>query len=382
MAKVNSQLYDVFISYSSEDYEWASAIFNNLVAKGLQPFLDKERLQPGLSWESQLVSALNQSRHILVVWSHHAAHSEWVRRETSYFDWKIHSQPEGTALPGRMVFLLLEGDAKAYASMQMITDLKEQGAYKSGIQAISKPQWKGAIEKIERAIKDTKNTLHVPLLILSTTHDRLASLGDQHKPSFAHDLETMLRLMDIPSKDDLLQYYGNHPTNWRPFCSSEQITDILDSLKDEINQLTSPIEFDWEPLNEEFWSSDYAAMQHEVNRLLTKLCVIVIDPLSLYDPEVRDRLNHLDACFDNENAIIMVLAPFAMPEPYAELRKLVQHMAKRLFDHFYDPPMYKHFATCSVHVSDEMDIKRLLLSSLKSQTEYTQPTSVPRYLRF
>src|SRR5438067_8738656 len=109
MALNKAYKYDVFISYKSEDYAWALKLYDSLHNKGLEPFLDRKRLQPGLQWEPQLAEDLRLSQHLVVLWSKRAADSDWVIRETYTFDAIINNLPVGDApVNRRMLFILLE----------------------------------------------------------------------------------------------------------------------------------------------------------------------------------------------------------------------------------------------------------------------------------
>src|SRR2546430_738921 len=79
--------YDVFISYSSKDREWAEKLLNDLKSKGFVPYLDKDRLVSGDDWPKKLVGALKQSQHLIILWSENAANQpKWVYQEHDRFN--------------------------------------------------------------------------------------------------------------------------------------------------------------------------------------------------------------------------------------------------------------------------------------------------------
>jgi hypothetical protein len=55
----------VFISYASEDFDAARRLYNDLKNVGLNPWLDKESILPGLNWEIEIRSAIKNSRYFL-----------------------------------------------------------------------------------------------------------------------------------------------------------------------------------------------------------------------------------------------------------------------------------------------------------------------------
>ena len=59
-------MYDIFISYSLQDQEWAAKLQHDLEARGVNIFRDINRLTPGAVWEKNLQSALRDSHHLVV----------------------------------------------------------------------------------------------------------------------------------------------------------------------------------------------------------------------------------------------------------------------------------------------------------------------------
>lgn len=78
--------YDLFISYSSLDKEWAAKLADALGRKSLKVFIDRQRLEAGRPWEPQLKQALASSQHLVVLWSNNAKQSDWVQKEIAHFD--------------------------------------------------------------------------------------------------------------------------------------------------------------------------------------------------------------------------------------------------------------------------------------------------------
>ncbi|HUM52758.1 MAG TPA: toll/interleukin-1 receptor domain-containing protein [Chitinophagales bacterium] len=59
----------VFISYASEDLEYADKMYDFLEAKGLNPWLDKKKLRVGANWDIEINRALKTSSFILLLLS-------------------------------------------------------------------------------------------------------------------------------------------------------------------------------------------------------------------------------------------------------------------------------------------------------------------------
>lgn len=73
--------YDVFISYSSMQREWAETLARNLTAAGRRVFFDQWRLKPGQKWVKSLHDGASLSRAAVLVASPEAQASGWVQEE-------------------------------------------------------------------------------------------------------------------------------------------------------------------------------------------------------------------------------------------------------------------------------------------------------------
>jgi len=74
-------MYDVFISYSTQDSEIIDGLSKLLRVDGRRVFRDRECIQPGDNWEHELTSALSSAKQFVLFWCCHAEESEWVARE-------------------------------------------------------------------------------------------------------------------------------------------------------------------------------------------------------------------------------------------------------------------------------------------------------------
>lgn len=73
----------IFLSYSRKDDHRAQPLRMILEALGVEVFLDTETIQAGHEWASRLETALRTVHQVVVLWSSHAAESDWVRREVA-----------------------------------------------------------------------------------------------------------------------------------------------------------------------------------------------------------------------------------------------------------------------------------------------------------
>ncbi|WP_397232534.1 TIR domain-containing protein [Pelodictyon phaeoclathratiforme] len=76
---------DIFISYARKDLKRVQPIVKELQKKGWSVFWDLE-IPPGESWRSYIKKRLDESRCVLVLWSHFSITSEWVIAEADEAD--------------------------------------------------------------------------------------------------------------------------------------------------------------------------------------------------------------------------------------------------------------------------------------------------------
>lgn len=366
--------YDVFISYSSKDVAWATQLDKDLTDKGLTTYRDKDRLLGGDEWKKELLAALKQSRHLAVVWSNNADKSEWVRRERYAFE--TISNPVGEAAvqeKRRMIIVMLEGEIKDYGDIQSINEIKEANAYAGGFDNLDPNKWRDVIQKVSEAILNDDASTPIPLAVLAMTRGELLKIDPAIQPDFGPSLNDLIAQLNIGTINDLTQHYGAERLDWRPFGSNYNIRSILDLMEDEINNGRSENEkrleppFRWEPIDKNFWTSIEIA-KRERGKLLssTNLSLIVIDPLSLYYDLVYQRLSFLSKCFENDKSLIMVLSPQTMPTWIDAIRTLIENRGTPFFDYFFKPPIPidKVYANCSVNISNQSDLKRLIRTGL------------------
>lgn len=61
----------VFISYADEDYDYVKNLTDTLEMNGIKVWLDKEKLQPGVSWQKALMNAITNGVYFIACFSQH-----------------------------------------------------------------------------------------------------------------------------------------------------------------------------------------------------------------------------------------------------------------------------------------------------------------------
>ena len=76
-------MHDIFLSYSTKDRDRLKPLFQALAQQGWSVFWDHQSIHTGENWHRKIEEAINNSRCVVVVWSKHSIHSEWVLEEAS-----------------------------------------------------------------------------------------------------------------------------------------------------------------------------------------------------------------------------------------------------------------------------------------------------------
>jgi hypothetical protein len=77
-------MHEVFISYSRHDSDAANALADALSKAGLSVWLDRNAIQEGDAFDTQIEEAIAQTSVVIVIWSTHSVKSHWVRAEAAY----------------------------------------------------------------------------------------------------------------------------------------------------------------------------------------------------------------------------------------------------------------------------------------------------------
>jgi TIR domain-containing protein len=72
----------IFISYASEDEQYARSVYNALKAQGFEPWLDKEDLVPGIDWDRNIKENLRTADFLVLCLTHQAINKRgYVQKE-------------------------------------------------------------------------------------------------------------------------------------------------------------------------------------------------------------------------------------------------------------------------------------------------------------
>ncbi len=345
--------YEVFVSYSSPDREWASRLNGQLRLKSA--FFDRTTIHAGDDWEAKIDEVLMQSKHLVVLWSPHAKDSPWVSREISTF--YTHAKPREHT-DRRLIFVNLQGENTAYKALQQVNKASLQKAYQAQHDA-EQGVWNEVIQEILNGLDPEKRTLQIPLVVLTLTDKRLNELKAEQLKSIEDEFGL--------SRPQIAARYGPRHEDWRPLAGTASIADLLEGMRREIEKaFTEPRRsIAWHKPEATFWDDmDYARQFVEREFQGRELSLLLIDPIALScDHEALKRLNLFHRCFGDHRTVVAVLPPFDMPMLMA-LKKALLNCGTASFDEYFRPrvpPDRRLLAQCVWNTIDSDDIRRHLL---------------------
>src|SRR5437867_4721717 len=99
--RVEARTFRVFVSYSTKDMALVRRVKSALEGAGATVFVAEYSIAPGGSLREEITAAINNCDLFVVLWSKHAASSEWVGPEIGH----------ATGRGKRIVTFVLEADA-------------------------------------------------------------------------------------------------------------------------------------------------------------------------------------------------------------------------------------------------------------------------------
>jgi hypothetical protein len=365
--------YDIFISYSSADRAWAEKLNTELTKRGLKIFLDTKRLTAGDEWEDQLKSALNNSTHMIFLWSLNARNSDWVNKEAAYFSIAV------TGTTRKSIPVILNDSPKAYSSTQAITDITANNFYDAGIATVPQHTWDTITSKIYDSISLADDRIPIRLLVLTLTRAELAQLNFDHKPLFGKTLNELLPAAMYDSTT-ILNLYGAKKTDWKPFGGQMNVKEILDNILQETNEKRE-LNYKWVAIDEEkFWSNNADEFNSQINILKKELSVIILDPIALYNDNVKDRFELMLDCLANKDLLIMTFPSFEPSQPFCSWRELIKSTSKKFYSSYFKPDIPKSMnAQFTANPLDKKDARRFIQQIISSSAHISTKSKNPYF---
>ena len=365
--------HEVFISYASQDREWATKLHADLNGRGVDAFFDQTSLRAGEGWEGQIRTALLGSRHLVCLWSAHASASQWVQRELALFD--AMNTPAASA-GGSLLVVKLDDTFSAYTSLQQIAEAAVTGAYAAGLPTLAAGDWKALVDRINVVVKRDKNALSIPVALLTLTREQAEQFGPAERAHIAARLG-----MDA---DGIAGRYGASRLDWQPFGDQVSIDALLDHVRASLNKKLANKQpartVQWDLPDESFWSHLASAQAFAAAMQQRKLGAIVIDPVALSNVLVQARLGLFTQCLRHENIAVIAVPPFAASPQMTSFRGWIEEFAATMVQSYFDPPLdpdHNFGARCAIGQVDANELRRLVQSSISQFMRLTWRDSQP-----
>jgi hypothetical protein len=361
---------DIFISYASEDKEWAEKLEQSLIAKQKSVFRDKSRLSAGRPFEDQLLDALDECAHMVALWSPNARNSDWVTKEMSVFDVKFRKEKKKT-----LIIIVLDDDPKAFASLEMIYEIKVADAYKGGATNIGQKVWDKVIERTLAGLNSNQMGPQEPIKRLFLTLTK-ADLPKLDYTAVVYPNVTLQTIIDDAAlNNELPKLYGDTRMDWRTFdddrhLSMSKMTDRLDKILVNINNVFKT-NFGWQDVPETIFDTASPEQEPQIALLAVNPSVIIIDPIALHHPKINQLFGRLEACFENRNCVIVTYSLTDHSAMFHLIRRSIEVSAFRFHRSYFNPPIPRGnvLAQISANPNDEIDIKRrvqMLIGDIRS----------------
>ena len=330
---------DLFISYASPDRPWAERLYLDLNHRfpTLHIFWDREGIQPGAEYRAVLKKALEESTHFVLLWSDAAKASNEVGPEYESFNHLRQIAPAADVVARTIFYIPLQGKhgpLEDEQKKQGFVDLREKKTYQPaakdrGISSLGDEphasEWSRIVRTIGETIRAQEKKQLVNLLIVAMNSSNLKHIDANLDVEFLEEptLSELLNNLGL-TLEQVKERYGPTAADWRPFGTPLTISRFLEDLRLEINtelelQKLSRYRFQWtgstgfDFVERAKFLKTEANLKGELIALTQSPCVIVVDPISLFNTIVQNTFDYLLDYTQNEHWVFLSLYPTEMP---------------------------------------------------------------------
>lgn len=316
--------YDVFISYSSADREWAKNVEELLGNRRV--FFDQSSLRAGDDWAEKIRNALQRSRNLILLWSDTAKASNWVSQEIYGFTMLA---PREGGHGRRLVVVNLQGTNDFLKDYQQVNLPDLQAAYPDSSK-VDKSVWQELKRRIDDGLDPSREPLQVPVIVLTLTREQLDGFGDQTWS----EIESSFGLQ----REAIRQRYQSRRGDWKPLGGSRTIDQILEDIRKSTDDALPGRRLEWRHPPGNFWTEIEVARAFLENHFETaKLSLLVLDPVAFRAQNVYRRLMMLQRRMASSSTAIIALPPFGPSPELVRFRKALDEGGTPFFDDYFRP---------------------------------------------
>jgi hypothetical protein len=378
---------DLFISYNSHDEAWAKKLFFDLRIRfpTIKLFWarDTAAIPPGEPFRPVFQGAAQDAAHFVVFWSAAAQRSNEVGPEIQSFLQNRQTHPMSAAGDKRTLFYVSLEPGIDYGGLVDIQGFPDfRGVYNpnddpdrgiAGLAAGPASQnWRRMIGSIGNTVLASQTTqpITVALLVMTKATTGLVdpfldlSLGGPTLNQFLQSVDLTL--------DQAKARYGDTAFSWQPFGTNRTVIDLMEDVREMANaKLPAAYRFHWRPtdfvesVTNAAEASGRAGLQRLVESLSDGPSVVVTDPISLFNPLVKQVFNYLGEYAKRQQSVILSISPNEQKTVERLYGSLLGNVSPALDGHLYPPiPAAETFALCGMNIQHAVEVERFIRCGL------------------
>ncbi len=375
---------DLFISYNSHDEAWAKRLFFELKSRfpTIKPFWarDTAAIPPGEPFRPIFQGAAQSATNLVVFWSIAAQRSNEVGPEIQSFLQNRQTHPlSATGDKRKLFYISLETgvdygglvDLQGFPNFRGVYDPKAGDRGIAGLAADpASENWHRMVRSIGNAVLEGQASQPIKLALLVMTSDTMRCIDTflDAKLSDGPTLNEFLQSVDL-TLNQAKERYGDTALSWRPFGTGKTIIELMEDVREMANRnLGAAHRFHWVP--EDFVAKhgsagSRTAIRDLVDSLSAGPSVVVTDPISLFNPFVKNAFLYLDEYAKKRQSVILSISPTEQRFAAGLYSSLLGN-SWPILNSYLDPliPPSETFALCGMNIQHAVDAERLVRSGL------------------
>ena len=368
----DQEQYDIFISYSRRDKDFVEPIVQVLKERGLSVFFDRD-IEVGQNWMAVLQAAMLSSRVAVIFITPDSLKSDWVQQELESALMLAANSDEKRYVISVLLRETNPGQLPLFLRLKQSLDRSQANLSDPEVRLEIGQSLADYIEKLVPGIG--LPTLDMPFVVLAMTKQEANDLLNRPttEPHFADLRDQLLANFTI---EELLDSYVDTRDKWRsPLCRSEagEKVAIQDTIEEVVKRINQTVLDESSSQNEEavgrilrpkyfsaaFTSPDYSTRNQIYKELGRRGCVLIVDALSLFHPDLRKYLDG-SGLAQPESKIVPIIAPLPYSRPTDPLDELLEQAMRQVMER----PFFRYETEldilCEFGVSHPRALKRWL----------------------
>jgi hypothetical protein len=366
MANESGRLYDVFISYSSEDEAKANNLVSRLTAQGLKVWFAPSNIRGGDIFPQEIEMGLQKSQTVVAVLSNSSVNSFWVKIE-----WTTRLVQMSKDKTLKLIPLLID-DCDISPLRNTFHHIDFRNVDFNDTQELE-DKVQELVDSIREVLPPPGTTvIGIPVAVVAMTQAEAKELTcfEVFKEDKANkdQLNRFKKLFDALKELKLHNFVGRYAINredYHPFKSDNRtIREIIEEMAEEINQnylVGRELIIRPQYYSNDFFSNDSEIRVRTWEYLDHHGCILILDGISMFHPKIQSKFL-LSELGSKEHASLVCISP-QNPRDY-ELNKILEYEMQEKLQRAFVRYHRKLDPQCSFDVGDERTLVRWLYSIL------------------